>query len=508
MAADSGPSAASGTTDDRPAKQLGGKVFAGPRIKRLRRDMDLTQARMAEELGISASYLNLIERNQRPLSAQLLLRLAEVYDVDMRALSGDEEARAAASLKEVFSDPLFEGSAPGNQELADLAAASPGAAEAVVRLYQAYRETSGNAATLAGQIADRDGPPIADTLELPVEQVRDFLQAEANHFPELENAAEVLWEESLADGMAQDGAAAPGGEISQVLREHLASAHGISVRIVPQDVIPGMLRRFDRHSRRLFISEMLESPARAFQMAFQAGLLVHRELIDSIVGRANLQGAEAERLGRISLANYLAAAVLMPYERFHRAARELRYDMEVLAQRFGASFEQVCHRVTTLQRPGARGIPLFFLRVDRAGNISKRFAGAGFPFARFGGTCPRWNIHDAFYTPGRIATQVVEMPDGARYFSVSRTVRGPAGDHHTPRQVYTVSVGCEIKHARRLVYADGIDLESDTVAMPIGATCRLCERESCPQRAHPPLNRRLAISEYQRGFSPFAFARD
>ena len=481
--------------DDRMAER---KVFAGPRIKRLRRDLELTQARMAEELSISASYLNLIERNQRPLSAQLLLRLAEVYDVDLRALSGDEEIRAAASLREVFSDPLFQGAEPGNQELADLAATSPTAVDAVIRLYRAYQEASGNATALAGQLSERDGPVSLESLRLPVEQVRDFLQAEGNHFPELENAAEALWEDALDE--AED--------IAVGLRGHLEAAHGVSVRIVPQSVMPGLLRRFDRHSRRLFLSEMLGTSGRAFQLAFQTGMLANRQLIDGIVKRAGMQGSEAERLCQISLGNYLAAAVLMPYERFHSAARELRYDLETLAQRFSASFEQVCHRVTTLQRPGSRGVPLFFLRVDRAGNVSKRFAGAGFPFARFGGTCPRWNIHDAFYVPGRIVTQVVEMPDGASYFSLSRTVSGVRAGHHTPRQVYTVSLGCEIKHARRLVYADGIDLDSPNIATPIGANCRLCEREDCNQRALPPLNRRLAVSEYQRGLSPFAFARD
>jgi predicted transcriptional regulator/DNA-binding XRE family transcriptional regulator len=481
--------------DNRTAER---KVFAGPRIKRLRRDMGLTQARMAEELSISASYLNLIERNQRPLSAQLLLRLAEVYDVDLRSLSGDDEIRAAASMKEVFSDPLFDGVVPGNQELADLAATSPMAVDAVIRLYRAYQEAAGNATTLAGQLTERDGPVSLERLRLPVEQVRDFLQAEANHFPELENAAEALWEDALED--VEDTALG--------LRDHLSAAHGVSVRVVPQSVIPGMLRKFDRHSRRLFLSEMMETPARSFQLSFQTGMLANRELIDSIVRRAGMQGAEAERLCRISLGNYLAAALLMPYERFQTAANELRYDLETLAQRFGASFEQVCHRVTTLQRQGSRGVPLFFLRVDRAGNISKRFAGAGFPFARFGGTCPRWNIHDAFYVPGRIVTQVVEMPDGDSYFSVSRTVSGARTEHHAQRQVYTVSIGCELKHARRLVYADGIDLENPQVATPIGANCRLCEREDCNQRALPPLNRRLAVSEYQRGLSPFAFARD
>ncbi len=481
--------------DDRRAER---KVFAGPRIKRLRRDMGLTQARMADEMSISASYLNLIERNQRPLSAQLLLRLAEVYDVDLRTLSGDDEVRAAASMKEVFSDPLFDGAVPGSHELTDLAATSPMAVDAVIRLYRAYQEAASNANTLAGQLSERNDPVSLESLRLPVEQVRDFLQAESNHFPELENAAEALWEDALED--VEDTAVG--------LRNHLGAAHGVSVRVVAQSVIPGMLRRFDRHSRRLFLSEMMEAPARAFQLAFQAGLLANRELIDSIVRRAGMQGAEAERLCRVSLGNYLAAALIMPYERFHTATTELSYDLETLAQRFGASFEQVCHRVTTLQRPGSRGVPLFFLRVDRAGNISKRFAGAGFPFARFGGTCPRWNIHDAFDVPGRIVTQVVEMPDGDSYFSVSRTVAGAHVGYHTQRQVYTVSIGCEIKHARRLVYAGGIDLESPNVATPIGASCRLCEREDCNQRALPPLNRRLVISEYQRGLSPFAFARD
>jgi predicted transcriptional regulator len=275
---------------------------------------------------------------------------------------------------------------------------------------------------------------------------------------------------------------------------------------MPIDVMPDNIWRYDRHTSRLFLSEMLSPSGRAFQLAFQVGIRSHRDLMDTIVSRAGVAGDEAGQLCRLGLANYFAGAVMMPYERFLNAAEKLRYDLDILTRRFAASHEQVCHRLTTLQRPGSRGVPFFFVRVDRAGNISKRFSSGGFHFARFGGTCPRWNVHEAFRTPGKIITQVVQMEDKVTYFSVSRTVSILGGGFHMPEQQMAIGMGCEITHARRLVYADGLNLTDTASVTPIGVNCRLCERVDCNQRAYPPLNRRLAINETYRGFVPFTFA--
>ena len=473
------------------------KVYAGHRLRRLRRELSLTQMQMADDLGISTSYLNLVERNQRPLSAQLLLRLAGSYDINLKELSGDDESLAAASLKEVFSDPLFDGLELSGQELMDLAGASPSGSQLVVKLYRAYRETLANNATIVEQLANRDGEVQTKTLRFPIEEVRDYFHDTNNHFPELENAAETLWSEA---GLGID-------DLYFGLRDHLKKTLDISVHIMPIDVLPNMAWRLDRHGRRLLLSEVLKGPSRIFQLAINVGLLGYRGLLDEMVTRTGLVGEEAQQLCRLGLANYFAGCIIMPYERFHMAADNLRYDIELLCQRFSTSYEQIAHRLTTLQRPGAQGVPFFFLRVDHAGNISKRFSASGFHFARFGGTCPRWNIHEAFRTPDKIIPQMVGTEDGTTYFTISRTVHSMVGTgYKVPEQQLAIGIGCKLEYARKLIYADGFDLTDTSAITPIGVNCRLCMRMECNQRANPSLNRRVVFAENQRGLSPFTFA--
>lgn len=472
------------------------KAMLGHKVRRLRRDSGLTQAQMAEMLGISASYLNLIEHNQRPVTVPLLLKLGQAFDVDLQAFAEDEETRLLASLKEVFADPLFAASDLGRQDLRELAAVNPTLAQAVVTLYQAYRETREDIQTLAEKVADRDKLQLVTTTGFPVEEVGDFFHAESNHFPELEEAAETLL----------GGLDAQQGDLQRALAEYLNREANVRVKTMPSEVMGYSLRRFDRHSRRILLSEMLTGSGRTFQLAVMTGLLQHRELIDRIVGRAKLSNEEGRRLARIGLANYFAGAVVMPYRRFHEAARALRYDLEILERRFDVSFEQVCHRLTTLQRPGARGVPFFLIRVDNAGNVSKRFSPGGLHFARFGGACPRWNVHDAFRTPGVIGTQLARMPDGTSWFSIARTVTKAGFGFRSPPQQFALALGCDVAHAGQLVYADGVDLDNVEAATPIGVNCRLCPRPDCGQRAFPPLNHRLAIDENVRGLGTYGFA--
>ncbi len=333
---------------------------------------------MAEGLGISPSYLNLLERNQRPLSAQLLLKLADAYDVNLKGLAGDQGGRTISDLKEVFSDPLLEGYEVSTQDLLDLHGATPVAAQALVALYRAYRQTAQQAAGLTEEMTDLNATNPAEPTAFTVEEVRDFFVAHKNHFPELENAAETLWTQSLvkADTL-------PAG-----LRQHLKTHHSMAVQVMPAEFMDQLVRRFDRHSNRLFLSEALPYSARNFQIAYQIGLLEHGPLLDGIIRQGRIVQDETLRLLRISLAGYFAGAVLMPCEKFLKAAKKKRYDIELLCQRFDASYEQVSHRLTTTQRPGALGIPFFFIRIDPAGNISKRLSAGGFHFARYGGACP------------------------------------------------------------------------------------------------------------------------
>ncbi|HZH26355.1 MAG TPA: short-chain fatty acyl-CoA regulator family protein [Azospirillaceae bacterium] len=480
------------------------KAILGHKVRRLRRDLRLTQAQMAEQLGISPSYLNLIENNQRALTVPLLIKLGQTFDVDLAAFAEDEEGRLVAGLREVLADPLFEHADVKGQDLKEVAAAAPALGQAFLTLYRAYREAREDLQGLAERVAGGDAlgregggdrAAIAASGAFPQEEVGEAFQARGNHFPELEQAAEALWIDGDLDAADLYGS----------LSRYLDRTHGVRVRLMPLEVMGQTTRRFDRHSRRLLVSEMLPPSGRVFAVAGQVALLKHRDLLEGLVERAELASDAARRLLLMGLSSYFAAAVMMPYGRFLEAARTLRYDLEVLQSRFGVSFEQVSHRLTTLQRPGARGVPFFMIRVDTAGNVSKRFsADPGFHFARFGGACPRWNVHDAFRTPGRLHTQLAQMPDGTTYLSVARTVTNAGAGWKVPPRQFAIALGCDVQHAAQIVYADGLDLGSRSAATPIGVNCRLCPRLDCTQRAFPPLNHRLVVDEHVRGLSSYA----
>lgn len=467
------------------------KLFLGARLKRLRRELGLTQTRMAEDLGVSPSYLNLLERNQRPVTAQVLLRLAEAYDLDLKNLSTDQEGGSAGDLAEVLSDQLFRDLGVPRHEIAEVAESAPGVAEAMVRLYRTYLEK--RRLSELGAV----GRPEDGTFDhpSPSDWVRDFIQAQKNHFADLEEAADVLSGELKGDPQ----------DFQTAARERLTRRHGIGVRVVPVDVLPESVRRFDYHRRRLFLSEVLTGAGRSFSLAYQLAVLEYGELLDGLADRAGPPDRPTRNLLKVSLANYLAAAVLMPYGPFHDAVERTAYDIELVRARFGVSFEQACHRLTTLARPGQRGVPFFMVRTDSAGNISKRFAGAAFPFSRFGGACPRWNIHSSFRTPGRIVTQIIETPDGERYFTLARTVSRVATPYAGEDSQLAIGMGCELKYADRLVYSRGLDL-AVPAATPIGPACRICERPACPQRAAEPISRTLTVDEFTKSISPYPFA--
>ncbi len=467
------------------------KLFLGVRLRRIRRDLGLTQTRMAEDLAISPSYLNHLERNQRPLTAQILLRLAQTYDIDVRSLSGDGDGGGAQNLIEVLADPMFRDLAIPRHEMAEVAENAPLVAEALARLYRAHGERR-RLGALGGP--GEDG--LREGLISPPEWVTGVFQAQRNHFPELE---------ALGESLAEDLGADPHG-FAAAARARLSERFGVSVRVAPSELLPDVVRRFDHHSRRLILSERLDGAGRTFAVAYQLGLLEYDETLTALVDRAGPPDQPSSALLKVSLANYLAAAQMMPYEPFRELCERSGYDLELVRTRFGAGFEQACHRLTTLSRPTARGVPFFMMRVDAAGNASKRFAGGAFPFSRFGGACPRWKIHAAFRTPGRIINQIVETPDGARYFTFSRTVRRVAPPHGEEDSELAIGVGCELKYAPRLAYARGLDLESPAVTK-IGPACRICERQGCPQRAAEPINHTLTIDQYVKMVSPFPFAQ-
>lgn len=468
----------------------------GAKVRALRRREALTQVQLAEKLGISPSYLNLIEHNRRPLPAALLIQLAQFFEVDLKSLAPESDARLVHDLLEAFGDALFEGQSLPAADVRELAAASPSLARAVMTLYQQYRGARESAQALASRLSDDETAGL-DQSRLPSEEVGDLIQRHMNHFPELEEGAEALWREARLDE----------SDVSQGLVRHLAELHRVETRIEKVAAMRGAMRRYDPDTRVLTLSEVLRRGSRNFQLAYQVGLLAHGSTLTRIAGDALLTTVESRALARVSLANYFAGAVLMPYARFLEAARSERYDVQLLGHRFRTSFEQTAHRLTTLRRPGAEGVPFHLVRSDIAGNISKRFSASGLRFARFSGACPRWVVFSAFLTPGMVRTQVSQMPDGGTYFWVARTLVRDGGRHHAPQTVLAVGLGCDVRHARQLVYADGVDLDNPKAVVPVGPTCRLCERMDCEQRAFPAIQHRMPVHENVRGLSFYAPVR-
>ncbi|MEV6927267.1 short-chain fatty acyl-CoA regulator family protein [Dactylosporangium sp. NPDC051485] len=457
------------------------KIFSGARLRRLRDDRGLSQTDLARHLGISASYLNQIEHDVRPLTAQVLIRVTELFGVDPAVFAPHETPQLVAGLREALA-----GAGPG--DLTELASRLPEVAEAVIDLHRRYRQVADQLTELVG---DRGQPGRS-----PHDQVTEFFYRRQNYVPQLDEAAEAL---AARMGLRR-------GEVRAALQDRLAQRH--DVRVVLQDAasLAGELHRFRPHTRTLHLSTSLRAGQEAMRMAAQLALLEYADVIDEIVEEERLEDVQTQILTRVGLANYFAAALILPYEEFLAAAEERRYDIDLLTEHFAMGWETVCHRLSTLQRPRSRGVPFSFVRVDRAGNMSKRQSATGFPFSRTGGTCPLWNVYEAFSAPGRAVTQVAAMPDGQRYLWVARTVTRHHGGYGQPGKTYAIALGCEIKHAGRLVYSTGMDLHDAAAAMPIGPGCKTCERATCPQRAAAPISGRLDLDENRSTFIPYPLA--
>jgi predicted transcriptional regulator/transcriptional regulator with XRE-family HTH domain len=460
------------------------RPLIGRTVRRLRQERQLTQQALAARLGISASYLNLIEHDQRAVTAGLLIKLAETMRVDLATLSGTSERQLEVQVREAFADPLLGAEPVADDEVAQLAASSPTAARAILALYRAWQVAREDASGIA--------LPSGRRILLPTEEARDFFNERANYFATLEAAAEAL---------TADLGVRP-SESNHAIAERLRRRHGLTVTVGP---LEGHLRRYDPAARSLSLSEMLPRESRGFHLAFQLALLEARDNVEEVIAGTAPSSPEAAALIRLGLLNYVAAALLMPYAPFAGAARELRHDADALSARFGVSFEQACQRLSSLQRPGERGVPFFFLCVDLAGNVSKRFSAAGFPFARFGGSCPRWVVHTAFATPGSVQVQVAQLSDGATVLCFARSVTGPVAHWGEPPPMHVIAMGCDIAYAPDLVYADGLDLQRAIVG--IGLSCRLCDREDCRSRAFPPLEHRLALDPLTTSASPYHFRK-
>ena len=468
------------------------KTFVGSRVRQLRGERGFSQAALAQMLDISPSYLNQIEHDVRPLTVSVLMRITEVFGVDATFFAPNDDTRLVAELREATMDEDL-GIDVDIAEIADLVSTHPAVARAMVGLHRRYRlATTQLAAATEDRFSDGSG---TGAITMPHEEVRDYFYERQNYLHELDTAAEEF---IVRMQMTRS-------ELSRELAERLSRVHG--VRIVRRlELGDNVLHRYDPETKTLEIGGHLASGQYVFKLAVELAYLEFGSLIDSQVAEGNFTSDESVTLARMGLANYFAAATVLPYRRFHAVAEDFRYDVERLSAYYSVSYETVAHRLSTLQRPSMRGVPLSFVRVDRAGNMSKRQSATGFHFSSSGGTCPLWNVYETFANPGKMLVQIAQMPDGRNYMWVARTVERRAARYGQPGKTFAIGLGCELRHANRLVYSEGLDL-SGGAATPIGAGCRVCERDDCPQRAFPALGRALDLDEHRSTVSPYLVKR-
>lgn len=465
------------------------KMFIGPRLRRLRVDHGQTQAQMGKALGISTSYVNLLEKNERSVSVPVLLKLMEAFGVDWRDIANEGEASQLADMRAALQNPIFEAARPDLPQLRAALTHSPDLADSFLRLHRAYLAVSDQLLSLAGTADGADAVLPAS----PESNVHNLFRRHQNHFPDLEDAATVFWA----------GVTVPADEVYTALKSRLRDTLALNVRVMPTDQMPNTLREYDETAREVRLSEAMDHPNRIFQLVHVAALIEHHALLDRLLAQSGLEDARSKARYRVELANYFAAAVLMPYGPFLREAQASKYDFDHLAARFGVSFEQACHRTTTLQRPGAKGVPFFFLRIDKAGNVTKRFNATDFQLAEFGGACPRLDVHTSFRSPGRIVPQFVELPDSSAFFVFSRTVDRPTFTRHSQDVRLAVAMGCSLEHVGEIGYAEDLSVAAAHMTK-IGINCRVCPRTDCDQRAHQAVILSEPVDETRRGATRYS----
>ena len=460
------------------------KAFVGPKLRQLRRDKGQTQAQMANVLGISAAYVNMLEKNQRSLSVSVLMTLSDNYGIDWKELVADKNSAVLADLRAAIQDPFFSVSRPDLDELRAAVDNSPLLVEGFLKLYKSHHATLERMMQLG-----TERMPEELLRSSPETTIHDFFRNNSNYFDLLEQAAEALWREEPHEP----------DEVQFILKRRLQDKHGFSVITNAAEKMGDLLRTFDEKQKIIQLSEALDHQNRTFQLAHILCLVEFSENLTALTSNANLHSSENVKRCHVELANYFAAAFLMPYEAFITRAEETRYDLDRIASSFSVSCEQASQRLSTLQRDGRRGVPFFFLRVDKAGNVTKRFNATSFSIAEYGGACPVWNLHTSFRTPGVILPQVVELPDGKRFLTLSRTTERPVYSMETQDRRLAISLGCEIEHADKIIYSSAIDWSEDKNVSKIGINCHLCPRRNCAQRAHDPIITELSTNTNRRG---------
>ncbi|MAC40948.1 MAG: XRE family transcriptional regulator [Pelagibacterales bacterium] len=468
-------------------------IRLGAAIRRMRRERSLTQKRLASILGISTPYLNLIENNRRNVTGKILIILAQEFNMELADIGKENDANLLSDIMEVFSDSVFDDNYLKNHDVQDLVSSQPEIAKAIIRLYDIHKT---NQNQLSGITNVEGGESNFEGMSgnISAEIISDLIQKNSNYFPSLEKvASNILKNLNKPKNI----------NLFVPLSEYLAETHNIRVATIPPEIKHDTIRYYDPVAKTLVISDRLPQASRTFLVAQQMGLLLADKEIDTILDDNNIEEGEVRKLGRLALSNYFAGAIILPYETFYEQALFTKYDIEVLENRFQVSFEQVCHRLTTLNKPGMRGIPFHMMRVDIAGNISKRFSASGIAISRYSGACPRLNIYSAFTTPDRIKVQVSIMPNDEKYFCIARAFQKRSGGFDAPESFYSIGLGCSLNDASEMIYGERVLLDSSENIVPVGVSCRSCPRIDCRQRAFPPSNHQLTYNENVKGLSAY-----
>ena len=463
----------------------------GPKIKAFRRQLGLQANKLAEELEISPSYLNLIEGGKRKIDGDLLLKVCEKLKIQLSDLTTKSDINLENTISEILDDKLFEDLDILGPEVKDLVGTNPKIGRALVRLGDILKkkdhELINKIEKLSGKIVDNRKN------SFPGEVISDFLQENKNYFPKLEEFANKVFEKIQVNNRTRYIA----------LCEYLKKEYSITVKdTIPEDGKP-FSKIFNKKKKELLLSDYSSLETKKLHAASQIAQEGASKEIDQYLSNFNFPSEESKRLTQVALLNYCGAAILMPYKLFHSECKKLKYDLELLQNTFATSFEQVAHRVTCLQDPKLPGIPFHMLRTDIAGNISKRFSLSGIEIPRYGGACPRWNVYSAFTRPGVIQAAVSKMTNGEKYVCIARTVEKGVGRYGLSKSILSIGLGCEAKYAKQFVYTENLDISDKKTEIPIGVSCRTCDRLDCSQRAFPPLHKKFDVDINSRGVSVY-----
>ncbi len=463
----------------------------GPKIRAFRRQLGIQANILSSHLNISPSYLNLIESGKRKIDGDLVLKVCKELKIELSDLTGKSDLNLENNISELLSDDLFEELDILGPEVKDLVNTNPKIAKALIKLGDNFKKKDhdivNRVENISGKIID------SRKASFPGEVISDFLQENKNFFPKLENFANIIFSKVKQNNRTRYIA----------LCDFLKNEYGIKVKdIIPEEGRP-FSKIFKIKEKELLLSDYLSLETKKLFAAAQIAQEGASTEIDEYLSTFNFPTNESKKLSRVALLNYCGAAILMPYELFHKECKELKYDLELLQNTFATSFEQVAHRVTCLQDPNLPGIPFHFLRVDVAGNISKRFSLSGIEIPRYGGACPRWNVYSAFSRPGVIQAAVSKMTNGEKYVCIAKTVEKGVGRYGQKKSMLSIGLGCEAKYAKEFIYTENLDLNDKKSELPIGVSCRTCDRLDCSQRAFPPLHKKFDVDINSRGVSVY-----